>query len=387
VTLGGAQLTIRHGLLTTSPAPREVADALVEAQVTEAAGQRSGFQLRFALARDGVLERELLPGGFFDPPARFILTVTVGGVPAVLSDGIVGQVDVAQAADAGGSTLSVTGTDLSQVMDQLDLSGVPMPAMPPLARVSFILLRYLPWGVAALAVPSILDVPPNPLRQIPAQQGTDFAYLTQLADEAGYVFYVEPGPATGTSVAYWGPEIRIGPAQPPLRVNMGPSSNVDALSFTFDGLKKTLYAAWVNDPLTHISAPVPLPGVNPLTPPNGPKVPVPLAFSQLGHAGSSDHDTTDASAKFDVATTIVRGLARAAQTANVVRASGSLDVRRYGRLLQPRRLINVQGGGLPFDGQYFTSSVTTTLRRGSLTQSFALERNALMPFDQTVPVG
>jgi hypothetical protein len=167
---------------------------------------------------------------------------------------------------------------------------------------------------------------------------------------------------------------------------MGPSSNVDALSFTFDGLRKTLYAAWVNNRETHVSVPVPLPGVNPLIPANGPKVPVPLAFSQLGRPGDSDHDSTDASAKLDIPSTIIRGLARAAQSANVVRATGSLDVRRYGRLLQPRRLINVQGAGRTFDGEYFTTSVTTTLRRGSLTQSFALERNALLPFGPTVPV-
>ena len=48
---GGAQLTILMGPLTFSPVPSEVARALVEAQVTTAAGQRSGFQLRFTLAR------------------------------------------------------------------------------------------------------------------------------------------------------------------------------------------------------------------------------------------------------------------------------------------------------------------------------------------------
>jgi hypothetical protein len=383
--LTGVQLALRRGQLATSPVPREVADALVQAEVTAAAGRRSGFQLRFALARDGALERELLPSGFFDPPARFILSTIVGGVPLTLMDGIAGQLDVAQSGEAGASTLTVSGTDLSQLMDQIDLSGVPMPAMPPVARVTFILMRYTPWGIVPLVIPGIADLPPNPLRQIPAQQGTDFAYVSQLADEAGYVFYVEPT-APGASVAYWGPEIRIGPAQAPLRVNMGPSSNVDALTFTFDGLRKTLFAAWFNNRETHVSIPVPLPDVNPLTPPNGPRVPPPLKFTQLGRTEVSDHDSTDAPAKFDVATTIVRGLARAAQSANVVQAGGSLDVRRYGRLLQPRRLVNVQGAGLNFDGEYFVASVTTTLRRGALTQSFALERNALEPFRSTVPV-
>ena len=29
------------------------------------------------------------------------------------------------------------------------------------------------------------------------QKGTDFAYVQHLADEAGYVFYITPGPAAG----------------------------------------------------------------------------------------------------------------------------------------------------------------------------------------------
>src|SRR5207253_9563663 len=110
------------------------------------------------------------------------------------------------------------------------------------------------------------------------------------------------------------------------------------------------------------------------------------SFRQLGHQGRSDHDRLDASAKFDIASAIVRGLARAAQSANVVTANGSLDVRRYGGILRARQLVNVQGGSIDFDGQYFVRSVTTTLKRGALTQSFALERNALRPFSDHVPV-
>jgi len=306
----------------------------------------------------------------------------------VLSDGVIGRVDVGASGHVGASTLTISGSDVSQMMDLIDLSGLPMPAMPTIARVYFILARYAVYGVIPIAFPRVLDVPPNPVEEIPGQQGTDYAYLSQLADEAGYVFFVEPQ-EIGVNTAYWGPEIRLGAPQSPLRVGLGPSSNVDQLSVSYDGIRKTLYAVWINEPISHVSFPLPLPDVNPLSPPQG-LIPVPpRAFRQLGHASratSSDDDRRDATAKSDIPGAIVRGLARASQTSNVVSATGTLDARRYGGILRARQLVNVQGASIDFDGQYFVRSVTTTLKRGALTQSFALERNALRPFADTVPV-
>ena len=384
---GGAQLTIRMGPLTTSPVPAELARALVEASVTAAAGQRSGFQLRFALARGGYVERELLARGFFTPPTRVILVATIDGRPHVLSDGVIGRVDVSESGQVGASTLTISGSDVSQMMDLVDLSGVPMPAMPAIARVYFILARYSVYGVIPAALPSVLDAFPNPLEKIPGHQGTDYGYLTQLADQAGYVFYVEPGPKPGMNIAYWGPQLRRGTPQRPLRVNMGSASNVDSLQLGFDGIRKTLFAVLIHNKETKFPIPVPLPDVNPLTPLQGAQYIPPRAFQQLGHAGKSDHDKTDAAAKFDIATALSRGLARAAQSANVVTANGTLDARRYGGLLQARQLVNVQGATIDFDGEYFVRSVTTTLKRGALTQSFSLERNALGPSSNPVPPG
>jgi hypothetical protein len=37
-----------------------------------------------------------------------------------------------------------------------------------------------------------------PIDKNPAQQGTDLAYIQELARKVGYVFYIEPGPAPGT---------------------------------------------------------------------------------------------------------------------------------------------------------------------------------------------
>ena len=48
------------------------------------------------------------------------------------------------------------------------------------------------------------------------------------------MFYVDPGPVPGISIAYWGPEIKFGVPQPALNVNMDALTNVESLSFSFD---------------------------------------------------------------------------------------------------------------------------------------------------------
>ena len=68
-------------------------------------------------------------------------------------------------------------------------------------------------------------------------EGTDLAYINELADEVGYVFYLDPGPAPGINVAYWGPQIKVGVPQPALNINMDAHTNVESLTFTFNNDK------------------------------------------------------------------------------------------------------------------------------------------------------
>src|ERR1019366_7940480 len=109
---------------------------------------------------------------------------------------------------------TVTGKDLTQVMDYIDFSGIPYPAMPNEARVLLILAKYAALGIVPMVLPSVLVDIPIPTEQIPRQKGKDLAYIKSLAEEVGYVFYLNPGPAPGMSVAYWGPEIKVGAPQP-----------------------------------------------------------------------------------------------------------------------------------------------------------------------------
>ena len=184
-------------------------------------------------------------------------------------DGVITKQAVSPGADAGHSTLTITGVDLTAVMDLIDFDGFPYPAMPAEARVAIMILKYAMFGMIPLVIPSILIDVPIPVDRIPRQQGTDLNYINQLADEVGYVFYINPGPVPGTNVAYWGPEIKVGVPQPALNINMDAHTNVESLSFDFDADKKTLPVLFIQLKETKIPIPIPIPDITPLNPPLG----------------------------------------------------------------------------------------------------------------------
>jgi hypothetical protein len=368
-------LSLMIGGLVPRPVPQSVIDALTSVQVTTASGAKSGFQLTFTVSKSSPILRSLLPQGYFDPPSRVIITTTLRGSATVLMDGVITRHELAPSNEPGQTKLTITGEDVSRMMDLIDFSGFPWPAMPAEARVALMVAKYAMYGIVPLVVPSVLLDFPNPIDEIPSQFGTDLAYITSLANIVGYVFYVDPGPLPGMNTAYWGPEIKTGPAQPALTINSDGASNVESLSFSFDGFAKTVFVILIQEPTTKFPIPIPIPDTNPLQPPLGAKEPAPLAISPL--RGMS---------KFSPLQALGIGLAKAAQSSNVISGTGTLDVLRYGRVLQARRLVAVRGAGLAYDGLYFVKSVTDNLKRGEHKQTFTLTRNALIPFSQELPV-
>jgi len=372
--LEGIYLTLLAGPVVPVPVPKAVVDALTSVQATTAAGQRSGFQLKFTLSNRSPLHTVFLVAAGQTPLLRVVAVLTVNGTPQVLFDGVTTRNDVAPGPQPGESTLTLTGEDLTRVMDLTEIPGLPFPAMPPELRVLTILAKYAVFGVAPLIIPSLFTDVPIPIDKIPAQQGTDLKYIEQLADEAGYVFYVEPGPAPGTNVAYWGPEIKIGVPQPALNLDLDAHTNVESLSFSFNGTGKELPIVFIQNQLTKAPIPIPIPDLNPLQPPLGVIPPLPTGIKVL-------RDT----AKLTPMQAISRGLAAAGRSADAVNGTGALDVVRYGRLLKARSLVGVRGAGPAYDGLYYVKSVTTTLKRGEIKQSFNLTRNALVSITPAVP--
>lgn len=368
----GVSLTLMIGPAVPVPAPRPVVEALTDVTVTVPDEGPTVFQLRFTLAKGSPLETLfLLAGGNVPPLLRVILIATLGGFPHVLVDGVVTQTDLTPGGGSSLPTLTVRGEDLSRVMDYLELDGLPYPAMPAMARVALMLAKYVPFGVVPLVIPPILTDVPNPVDTIPSQRGTDLAYIKQLAAEAGYVFYLDAGPAPGTSIAYWGPAVKVGVPQPALNLDMDAHTNVESLTFSIDTQQRELPVVYVHNKLTKSPIPIPIPDISPLNPPLGLVQPLPQNIVNL--SGTARHSPVRAAAI---------GLTRAAQSSEVVKASGSLDVVRYGRVLKARGLVGVRGAGTAFDGLYYVKSVTHSLKRGEYKQSFELTRNGLV---STVP--
>lgn len=377
-----AELQVLTGAVTLSPLAADLVDALEEVSVTHTAGQRSGFQLTFRLAPMSRLATEVLPLGSLEAPTRVVLVLTLRGAGVVLMDGVVTRHDIAPGTAPGEGRLTVTGVDLSQLMDLVDLSGLPMPAMSLEAQALFILARYMPFGVIPGVVPTPLFDVPNPLEEIKGQQGTDYAHLRRTAAAVGYVFHVEPGPVIGSSTAYWGPTVRRGSAQPALSLGLDADRNVEQLSFGLNGVQRAVHIAWFLEPNSRVPIPIPFPDVNPLSPALGARMPPPLKVRQLNRIPDRDDE---APSRVGVVATIMRGLAEASASADALNASGSLDVARYGRLLEARRLVSVRGAGPAYDGTWYVTSTTTQLARGELSQRFQLVRNALVPDSDRIP--
>jgi hypothetical protein len=369
-------LTLMIGPGVPVPVSQEVLDAVTSLRVTTSTDGPSVFQIDFSVSPRSPLQTLfLLSSGASIPLVRVVIVVTVNGTPEVIMDGVMTHHELRPGANGGQSVLTVTGEDLTRVMDYIDFSGTPFPCMPPEARVALILLKYAFLGVIPMVIPSPLIDVPIPIDRIPRQQGKDLAYIRSLAEEVGYVFYIDPGPKPGMSTAYWGPAIKVGPAQPALNTaEMDVHANVESLSFSYDSEKATLPVIFIQNPQTHVPIPIPVPPITPLNPPLGLIPPIPKQIEWIPET-----------AKYSPIRGALIGLAKASQTSDVVSGQGTLDVVRYGRVLKARRLVGVRGAGPAFDGLYYVSSVTHNIRRGEYKQDFTLVRNGLISTLPQVP--
>lgn len=372
----GIHLTLMIGPALPVPAPRVVVDALQSVQVTSGK-DKSGFQLTFAVSKNSVLLNTMLPAGYFDPiTTRVIVVVTLGGFPHVLMDGMVTRQELSPSSEPGQSTLTITGEDLSVVMDLIELR-VPYPNINDTAQAYLTLVKYLAFGVVPIVIPGFFPEQPLMTKKIESQNGTDLAHLKLIAKSNGYVFYVEPGPLPGQSIAYMGPNIRIPVPQPALNINMDAHTNVDSLNFSLDGLAKETMLVTVNDPVTgRVPIPIPIPAVNIFQPPLGarPTPPLKMVMSK---------DTGGDSIPFTMKKALARMLVG---SANAITVSGSLDVLRYGHVLRSKMMVGVRGAGLAYDGLYYVDSVTHKIKRGEFKQSFQLSRDGLISLTPKVPI-
>src|SRR5215207_10131818 len=118
----GIRLVVLIGKFVPLPASADVVTAITRAEVTNDSELGDGFQITLTLGKRAV-DYALLEGGALDPSNRVVIAVALGAIPEVLIDGIIAHHQVAPSNEPGMSTLTVTGRDLSQVLDLEEKNG------------------------------------------------------------------------------------------------------------------------------------------------------------------------------------------------------------------------------------------------------------------------
>ena len=127
-------LSLLIGPIIPLPVPAMLIDGLEEVTVTSASEGASGFQLRFKVNSKSELNTLFLIAvgnntSLGTPPLRVVLIVTLGGRPQPLFDGVLTNVEVQAGQNRQPGSITITGEDLTKVMDLIDFSGMP-PGAP-----------------------------------------------------------------------------------------------------------------------------------------------------------------------------------------------------------------------------------------------------------------
>ncbi|SHG51656.1 phage late control D family protein [Massilia sp. CF038] len=363
----GVRLQLLIGPTLPMPAPYPLIDSVTAIEVTNRDSDFDGFKISFSLGKDSLLDYGLLMSGMLDPPSRVIIMVFIGVMPHILIDGVITNHQVAPSNRPGESTLHVFGKDVG-VMLNLEEKSETYPNQPDSVIVTRLIASYATLGLVPQVSPTT-DVPIQ-IDRIPSQQGTDLAYIRELAARNGYVFYIEPTPIPGINTAYWGLDNRLGIPQPALTMNMGSDTNVDQpITFSYDALGPARPQVTIVEPLTKMNISIPVPSS--LGPP-----------LSLRPAQALRTTLPRDAANLSAMQAGLRAVTGAAQSASAITGSGELDAVRYGQALKARRLVGVRGVGFSYDGNYYVREVTHRIRRGEYKQAFSLTRDghgALLP--------
>ncbi len=199
----GIHLTLLIGPTRPVPAPISLIEAFKSIEVTNTDEGRDGFQVIFSVGRNRLadtLDYTLVNNPLLKPFNRIIVIVTLGAVPCVLIDGIITHQQFSPTDNLGQSTLTITGEDVSVMMD-LKEKSVTHPNQPDTAIVSKIIRSYNQYGLVPTIIPPPLMDTPSIVDRIPSQQGTDLEYILELAKLYNYVFYIEPTDVPGINTA------------------------------------------------------------------------------------------------------------------------------------------------------------------------------------------
>lgn len=377
----GLNIILSIGTVVPSPAPISLTEALQSIEVTQEDEGRSGFQITFAAERSEALSRDypIISSGLLKPFHRVLLSASFNnGPPQVITDGVITNIQLTPSDGTRNGTITVTGEDVSAVMDIYEFS-LPYVALGDALIAGVVLAKYALYGVVPLVIPPLSSLVRLPVDSAIRQLSTDRAFLNKLANKNGFVFFVKPGLAPGVNIAYWGPSLQgIGMPCKTLNVDLGPATNVDSINFQYDPLGPTLMHGTTFDSLTNSILPV-LTLLSTRLPPlaSEPALIFNQPFVRNSLYTERRYGVLEALASAQATTN--------KSTENVVTATGELDVVRYGSLLASHGLVGLRGAGYSYDGFYYVKRVTHRISRGSYKQSFTLTREGTGSLVEALP--
>ena len=220
-------------------------------------------------------------------------------------------------------------------MMDLEEKNAEHPAQAENVIATLLIASYPTYGLIPQVIPPSLIDTPTPIERVPAQQGTDLAYLNVMAARFGFVCYVIPGPAPMTNTVYWGPPVRTGPPQRALTVDMGADTNVEQISFRSNGLAPTKVRGVVQDRDSNQA----------VTVQSAASLRVPLSAQPDWLTLPSIRTTLARGSGLTATQALARAQGTADASTDSVTATGTLDALRYGDLLTARGLVGLRGAG------------------------------------------
>src|SRR5579885_2052622 len=149
MSITSIQLQLWIGRVVPQPATRELMTALQSVEITQS--ETAGFQMSFQIERSPYMSSDfaLMTSDLLQPGSRVVICVTLSATPRVVMDGIITQHQFSYD-QSGAMMLTVTGEDISLLMDMYDVSleypGMEMMRLPWLFCLNTRALASRPWS-------------------------------------------------------------------------------------------------------------------------------------------------------------------------------------------------------------------------------------------------
>jgi phage protein D len=351
-------VTVREivNVLVDGRAQPDIVPDMIRVEVCEDVDGADVFRLQLQLLpeRDGTWRH--LADERFDLWSRIGVQAGYETEPITLIDGYVTHREVRLAAGGDETVLELTGMDATALMD-LEEKTAAWPDRTDTEIARSIFESYgLSYEVQETGVPSDERIATT------MQRESDIRFLRRLAARNGFECYVTRGKG------YFRSPATNRPAQKALTFGFGPETNVTELRFRLDGTIPSRVEARRVDPFEKVTEDEAL----------GQGLRRRLGARALGEVQPSGHRSVRLLRNEVFGTTSqaqarLRGAREPAE--RFVTATGTVDARIYGAVLQAKRLVIIRGAGSSLSGLYYVTRVHHVFTVDGYTQEFESIRN------------